>query len=155
MTAITIEKVNRQNFDQFLTLIEKFAEYEHLTPPDADARARLRADGLSDNPDYEAYLGYLEGIPVAYVTFYVTYSTFLARPTLFLEDIFILEEYRHAGIGRKMFEFCKDAAAKRNCGRIDWMVLTWNKPAIDFYEKCGGKRMDWYAYRIEREGFLK
>ena len=155
MPEITIEKLNEKNFDQFLFLLEKFAEFEHLVPPDADARVRLRADGLSDRPAFKAYLGYLEGTPVAYVTFYLTYSTFLALPTLFLEDIFVIEEYRNAGIGRKLFEFCKDEAAKRNCGRIDWMVLTWNKTAIGFYERCGGRRLDWYAYRIERDGFLK
>jgi GNAT superfamily N-acetyltransferase len=153
MPAITIEKVNHASFDGFLHLIEKLAEYEHLAPPDDEAKERLKADGLSGRPCYEAYLGYLDGIPVGYVTFYLTYSTFLARPTLFLEDIFVLEAHRKTGVGRAMFDFCRREAADRGCGRIDWMVLTWNEPAIRFYERCGGTRQDWYLYRIEADRF--
>ncbi|MBN1194594.1 MAG: GNAT family N-acetyltransferase [Methanomicrobiaceae archaeon] len=153
MPFITIEKVDPASFPEFLHLIDKLAEYEHLAPPDDEAKKRLRADGLSARPRYEAYLGYLDGIAVGYVTFYLTYSTFLARPTLFLEDIFVLEAHRKTGIGRAMFDFCRREAADRGCGRLDWMVLTWNEPAIRFYERCGGTRQDWYVYRIEGDRF--
>ena len=148
---ISIEKVGAGNFTIFLGLVRKLAAYERLSPPDESAAARLRADCLSHPPRYKAYIATLHGIPVGYVTFYFTYSTFLALPTLFLEDIFVDEEHRREGIGRALFTFCRNEARRRGCGRIEWLVLTWNEPALTFYERCGGKRLDWYPYRIERD----
>jgi GNAT superfamily N-acetyltransferase len=153
MPQVTIDKVDNRNFHEFVALVEQLAEYEHLAPPDDSAKARLRADGLSDNPRYEAYLGKLDGKAVAYVTFLFTYSTFLALPTLYLEDIFVLAEHRNLGVGRAMFDLCRRTAKERGCGRIEWLVLTWNEPAIRFYEKSGGERQDWFPYRLAREKF--
>ncbi len=144
-----IKEVNRDNFDNFVYLIEKLAEYEKLDPPDEEAGTRLRNDAFSDNPRYEAHLGYIDGNPAGYVTYYFTYSTFQAKPVLYLEDIFVLEEYRKRGLGKELFEFCRGVARKRGCCRIDWTVLTWNTPSIEFYEKRGGRRQDWYLYRLE------
>ena len=149
MEKIEIKKVTPENFDKFVGLIEKLAEYEKLTPPDDYVKKRLREDAFSENPRYEAYLGFMNGNPVGYITIYYTYSTFLAKPTLYLEDIFILEECRKQGLGKALFEFCRNIARTKGCGRIDWTVLTWNEPSIRFYEKQGGKRQDWYLYRLE------
>jgi GNAT superfamily N-acetyltransferase len=146
---IEIRKVTPENFDTFVDLIEKLAEYEKLSPPDEEAKLHLSEDAFSDNPCYEAYLGSLNGIPAGYITFYFTYSTFMAKPTLYLEDIFVLEEYRKQGLGKALFEYSRNIARKRGCGRLDWTVLTWNEPSIMFYEKQGGKRQDWYLYRLE------
>lgn len=146
-----IRRVTPENFDTFVYLIEKLAEYENLSPPDGEAKSRLRADAFSDNPRYEAYLGSIDGKPAGYITFYFTYSTFMAKPTLYLEDIFVLEEYRKRGLGKALFEFCRDVARQRDCCRIDWAVLTWNEPSIQFYEQRGGKKQEWYLYRLEGE----
>jgi GNAT superfamily N-acetyltransferase len=148
MPATRIEPVTPANFPVLLQLIDGLAHYEHLDPPDAAARGRLYADAFSDPPRYEAFLAMEGDEPAGYVTFYLTYSTFLARPSLYLEDIYVREEFRHRGIGRELFRFCRDIARERGCGRMDWQVLTWNEPAIRFYENAGGKRLDWYAYRI-------
>jgi GNAT superfamily N-acetyltransferase len=148
MPGTRIEKVTAASFPDLLQLIDGLAEYEHLDPPDEAARERLFADAFSDTPRYEAFLAIADGVPAGYVTFYCTYSTFLARPSLYLEDIFVREEFRHRGIGRKLFSFCRELARERGCGRMDWQVLTWNEPAIRFYENEGGKRLDWYSYRI-------
>jgi len=147
-----IERVGQENFDTFVYLIEKLAEYEKLNPPDEEAKLRLRGDAFSDNPRYEAYLGTIDGKPAGYITFYFTYSTFMAKPTLYLEDIFVLEEYRKRGLGKALFEFCRDVARQRGCSRMDWTVLTWNEPSIEFYENQGAKRQDWYLYRLEGDG---
>ena len=146
-----IERVNPDNFNIFLNLIEKLAEYEKLSPPDESARLRLKNDAFADKPMYEAYLGFIGDAPAGYITFYYTYSTFEAKPTLYLEDIFVLEEYRGRGLGRGLFEFCRKIARTKGCGRVDWTVLTWNKPSIEFYEKQCGKRQDWYLFRLEGE----
>ena len=151
MTALAMEKVNDTNFVVFLNLIEKLAEYEKLSPPDAGAKARLAADARGEPPKYEAYLGKTGDIAVGYVTFYFTYSTFLARPTLYLEDIFVREECRGQGLGREMLNFCRNVARDRGCGRMEWMVLDWNLPAIRFYEKTGARRLAWYVYRLDHD----
>jgi GNAT superfamily N-acetyltransferase len=148
---LSIEPISDQNFDDFLFLIEKLAEYEHLKPPDETAKIRLRHDGLSDDPKYEAYLGNLNGAPVGYLIFFFNYSSFLAMPTLYIEDIFILQEHRRKGLGQQFFKFCVEIAKDRGCGRIEWCVLSWNQPAIKFYEKNNAQKLDWIFYRFDRE----
>ena len=146
---LVIEPVTADNFNDFIFLIEKLAEYEKLTPPDDEAKARLKVDGLSDNPKYEAFLGKLGDDYIAYIIYFFNYSSFLALPTLYLEDIFVLKEYRRRGFGMKLFNFCREQAKERGCGRIELCVLTWNEPAIKFYEKTGADRLDWYFYRLD------
>jgi len=134
-------------------LIDQLAHFEKLDPPDEKAKKRLESDALSDHPPYEAFLAYLDNKPVGYITYFFTYSTFLGKPTLFLEDIFVLENARKKGIGKELFRFCLKEAMRRGCGRLEWTVLTWNRVAIEFYEQMGGKRLDWYFYRIIEEEF--
>ncbi|MCW4002957.1 MAG: GNAT family N-acetyltransferase [Candidatus Bathyarchaeota archaeon] len=151
--SVTIKKVDSESFEGFLGLIDKLAQYERLAPPNEEAKNRLRRDCLSDKPKYEAFIGKIGEKPVAYVIFFFTYSSFLALPTLYVEDIFVLEEYRRQGVGKKMFDFLKETAKREGCGRIEFTVLTWNKTAQEFYENNGAKRMDWFLYRIEKENF--
>ena len=151
---LAIIKVTADNFEQFLGLIAKLAEYEKLSPPNAKAKKRLRADCLWDNPKYEAFMAQIGSEYVGYVIYFFTYSSFLALPTLYIEDIFVLEPYRKSGVGQKMFDQCKAIAKLKGCGRIEFTVLTWNKSAQAFYEKNKAKRMaDWYFYRLVREDF--
>lgn len=142
-----------RNIKDLIDLIEKLAYFENLNPPDDDAKRRLEKDALSNNPPYEASLAYLDDRPVGYITYFYTYSTFIGKPTLFLEDIFVLEDVRKKGLGKELFKFCLKEAKKKGCCRMEWTVLTWNENAIDFYEQMGGKRLDWYFYRIREEDF--
>jgi GNAT superfamily N-acetyltransferase len=153
MPEFTIGRVTEKTFPDFLYLLGQLAIYEHLDPPDPGARLRLKEEILQDTPKFEGYLGLLDGEPVGFATFCFTYSTFLARPTLYLEDIFVLEPYRKQGFGTRLFTFCRQEARVRGCGRMDWMVLSWNTPSIEFYEKIGATRLGWYTYRLE-EGQL-
>ena len=98
----TIERVADRTFPEFLDLLEALACYEHLNPPDDAARSRLKSDLLQDHPKYEAYLGRLGDVAVGFVTFFFTYSTFLARPTFYLADLFVLEQYRGQDLGYNM-----------------------------------------------------
>jgi GNAT superfamily N-acetyltransferase len=148
-----IEQVTAENFDAFLGLIEKLAEYEKLTPPGEEGKIRLRRDCLSGRPRYQAFIWKINDKYVSYVIFFFTYSSFLALPTLFLEDIFVLEEYRRQGVGRKMFDFLKETAKHEGCGRIEFTVLKWNKSAQEFYEKNKAQRLEWYLYRLAKENF--
>jgi len=149
--ALTIERVSGHNIGDFLSLLVELALYEHLPPPDIEARSRLTRDILLYPPRFEAYIGTWRNQPVAFLSFFQTYSTFLARTTLFIEDIFVLSEYRKRGFGRELFSFCQNEARVRGCARMEWMVLSWNSNAIRFYEKLGGKKSPWEVYRMECE----
>jgi len=145
---LVIERVTGDNFQDLHILIEGLAKFEKLAPPDKTAKRRLRRDALSKNPRCEAYLGRLGSKYVAYVIFYFTYSSFRALPTLYLEDIFVLEDYRRRGIGQAMLDFCVKRARKEGCGRIEFTVLDWNKSAQRFYEKNDAQKTEWSFYRM-------
>jgi GNAT superfamily N-acetyltransferase len=151
--SVAIEKVNAETFNDFLGLIDKLAEYEHLSPPDEEAKNRLRRDCLFDKPKYQAFIGKVGYKPVSYIIYFFTYSSFLALPTLFLEDIFVLEEHRRHGVGKKMFDFLKETAKREGCGRIEFTVLKWNKSAQEFYAKNGAQRLEWFFYRLAKKDF--
>jgi GNAT superfamily N-acetyltransferase len=151
--AVAIETVDDKNFDAFVGLIDKLAEYEKLAPPDHAARERLQRDCLSDMPKYKAFIGKIGDKYVSYVIFFFTYSSFLALPTLFLEDLFVLKEYRRNGVGKNMFDFIKETAKREGCGRIEFTVLKWNKSAQQFYAKNGAKCLEWFFYRVVNEDF--
>jgi GNAT superfamily N-acetyltransferase len=148
---LVIKKVTAETFDDFAGLIGKLAEYEHLAPPSEEAKERLRRDCLCDQPKYQAFLAKTGGKSVGYLIYFFTYSSFLALPTLFLEDIFVLEEYRRQGVGTKMFEFIKETAKRGGYGRIEFNVLKWNMPAQVFYEKHKAQRLEWFLYRLVKE----
>ena len=150
---LIITKVGSETFDEFLGLIEKLAQYEKLAPPDEAAKNRLRIDCLSEKPKCEALVGKIGEKCVAYALYFFTYSSFLALPTLFLEDIFVLEEYRGQGFGKKMFDEIREIAKRQGCCRIEFSVLTWNKSAQQFYERNKAERADWFLYRLVRENF--
>jgi GNAT superfamily N-acetyltransferase len=149
--SLVIEKVNAETFNDFLGLIDKLAEYEHLAPPNDEAKNRLWRDCLSDKPKYQAFIGKVSGKPVSYIIYFFTYSSFLALPTLFLEDIFVHEDYRRHGIGQKMFDFLKETAKREGCGRIEFTVLKWNASAQELYEKNRAQRLEWFLYRLVKE----
>ena len=150
---LTIETITEANFDVFLDLVEKLAHYEKLSPPTDDEKVRLRKDGLGEAPKYFAYLGKINDKYVAYVIYYFNYSSFVAKPLMYIEDIYVLDDYRKQGIGTKMLQFCVQQAMKKGCGRIEWCVLDWNEPALKFYEKNQAKKLNWTFFRLEEDQF--
>jgi GNAT superfamily N-acetyltransferase len=151
---LTIRRAGRDDADALLALITALAEFEHLPPPDDAARARLVEHGFGERPKFEAYLAEWEGGggPVGYAFVFETYSTFLARPTLYLEDLFVLPEHRRRGVGKALLRFCTGLARARGCGRMEWTCLDWNVSAQRVYEGMGARRMSqWYLYRLDRE----
>ena len=141
MPEFSIDRVTEKTVPDFLYLLGELALYEQLDPPDESARLRLKAEILQDHPKFEGYIGRLGDKPVGFVTFCFTYSTLLARPSLYMEDIFVLEEHRKRGFGTRLFNFCRNEARVRGCGRMDWMVLVWNTSSIQLYEKIGATRV--------------
>ena len=136
-----------------LELVTALAEYEKLPPPDAHARERLLRDGFGAAPRFELLFGELDGRPVAYSLYFFTYSSFLARPTLYLEDLFVLPEARRHGMGGAMLRALAERALAADCGRMEWAALTWNRLAIDFYERLGAKALEeWRTFRLDEPG---
>ena len=130
-------------------LVDALADYEKLRRPGRSARVRLIRDGFSKRRRFDPYLVFVRGVPAGYAIVFETYSSFLAKPTLYLEDIFILPEHRGKGAGLKLFRHCVGEARRRKCGRMEWCVLDWNKSAIRFYDRAGAKQMkSWLLYRL-------
>jgi len=153
---INIRKATIEDSDVLCNLIDALAHYEKLIPPDAEAKERLKLDVCGPFPRITAWLGEYEGKVVSYAITCFTYSSFLAKPTLYIEDIFVLPEYRKKGIGKALVNYCALVALQEDCGRMEFQVLDWNKPSIDFYEKLGAKHMkEWFPFRMEREALIK
>lgn len=153
MTTLRITRAGEGDLQDLIDLLGKLAEYENLDPPDTAARERIAQDLLGKEPRFFAGIGRAGSRPVGLATWYFTYSTFRARPILFIEDLFVLEEDRGRGYGRQLFEFCRNEASFTGCSCMDWLVLTWNTPSIRFYDARGAKRRDWYPYRLESSLF--
>jgi GNAT superfamily N-acetyltransferase len=137
-----------------LSLIDALADYEKLPRPDAAARARLREDGFGATPRYHALIAEAGDppAPVGYALYFETYSSFLARPTLYLEDLFIVPASRRGGHGLALFRALARVARSRGCARMEWSVLKWNRLAIDFYDHLGAAPLaEWQPYRLEGE----
>jgi len=143
--------VSRADASSLVELIIQLAQFEKLVPPDEAAQARLVYDGFEKNPPrYEAWLAENgDGVAVGYALLFETYSTFLCRPTLYVEDIFVLPHSRGIGIGKELMHHCIRLARERGCGRMEWTCLDWNADAQQFYERIGACRLDeWYLYRL-------
>jgi GNAT superfamily N-acetyltransferase len=132
-----------------LSFVRKLAEYEKLTPEVAATEELLRETLFSACKTAEVAIGYFAGKPVGFVLFFHNYSTFLARPGLYIEDLFVDEAYRRRGFGRALLLYVARLAGERQCGRLEWAVLDWNEPAIKFYKNLGAVAMDdWTVFRV-------
>lgn len=147
---MTIQPLTQETFPQFVQLIHALADYEKLTPPSQEAIERLRRDAFSVLPRFWAWLAFDEDNAVGYAIAFETYSSFLAKPTMYLEDLFVLDRYRGKGAGNMLFNTVRDLAFERECGRMEWCVLDWNELALNFYASKGADRKDeWVLCRIE------
>ncbi len=149
---ISVKQLRKNNGGTFLSLINALADFEKLKRPSRTARARLLQDAFGQKKRFDAFIAFVGKQAVGYAIILETYSSFLALPTLYLEDIFILPKYRSRGIGLKIFIKCLSEAQRRGCGRMEWVVLDWNKNAIRFYNKLGASQLKtWLPYRIEQK----
>jgi GNAT superfamily N-acetyltransferase len=132
-----------------LDFIRELAEYEHLSHTVTATENNLRQHLFGPSPAAEVLLAKIHDKPVGFALYFTTFSTFLARPGIWLEDLFVLPEFRHQGIGRALLKAVASIAIKRNCGRLEWSVLDWNQPAIQLYKKLGAIPMnDWTTQRL-------
>jgi GNAT superfamily N-acetyltransferase len=150
-TAILLRRATRADAASLLRLIVALAEFEKLAPPDAAAQQRLIEHGFGSHPRFEAWLSFWEDSAeaVGYALVFETYSSFEAAPTLFLEDIFVLPEFRGRGVGSALLRHCIQIAKDRGCSRMEWTCLDWNTRAQTTYEQLGARRLsEWILYRL-------
>lgn len=148
--SIEVRRATREDAPVVLALVDALAGYEHLAPPDAAAKQRLINDMTRGR--FDAFLADVDGKSVGYAFVFETYSSFLALPTLYLEDLFVLPAYRKKRVGYELFVAMVGEARRRGCGRMEWTVLDWNTIAIDFYNRLGAKHMkEWQLFRLVRE----
>lgn len=132
-----------------LGFIRALAEYERLSHEVLATEERLHQTLFGDRPAAEVLLGEHQGRSVAFALFFQNYSTFLARPGIHLEDLFVLPESRGRGFGRSLLVHLAALARDRGCGRLEWQVLDWNEPSIGFYRSLGAVPMsDWTTMRV-------
>ena len=130
-------------------LIKELAEYEKLSHEVVATESQIRATLFGERPVSEVVIASLDGTPAGFALFFPNYSTFLGRPGLYLEDLFVRPEARGFGIGRELLEHLARVAVERGWGRLEWRVLDWNEPSISFYKKLGAEPLeDWTVFRV-------
>ncbi|MGP8245700.1 MAG: N-acetyltransferase family protein [Bryobacteraceae bacterium] len=152
MPAIEIRTATELDIPVILAMIRGLAEYEKLAHLVTATEERLRETLFGMKPAAEVMLAYYDGECAGFALFFTNYSTFLARPGIFLEDLFVKPHLRGKGIGLELLRRLAKIAAERGCGRVEWEVLDWNQPSIRFYKKLGAVPMDeWTKYRLTGE----
>ena len=150
LVSITITPATSNDVPTILSLIRELAEYEKLSDRVSATETSLRRDLFGPRAFAEVLVGKLGAEPVGYALFFHSYSTFLARPGIYLEDVFVKPAARGRGVGKALLREVARAARDRGCGRVEWAVLKWNTPAIEFYESLGAEPLDgWTTYRMD------
>jgi len=139
-----------------LNLIKGLAEYEKLSHEVVATEDGLRDTLFGKNPKAEVIFGVYKNEPVAFALFFHNFSTFLGKPGIYLEDLFVIPEMRSKGFGKVMLSFLSKLATDRKCGRLEWSVLDWNEPALKFYKSIGSRKMDeWTTQRLDGDDLYK
>jgi GNAT superfamily N-acetyltransferase len=134
-----------------LSFIQELAAYENMSD-EVVATEELILETVFRQNKAEVIIGEYQKKPVAFALFFHNYSTFLARPGIYLEDLYVKEAYRSMGFGKRILAFLAKLAQERNCGRLEWWCLDWNESSIGFYKSLGSVPMDqWTVYRLQGE----
>jgi GNAT superfamily N-acetyltransferase len=151
MSDLQIRFAQAEDAGTIHQLVIDLAVYEKLSHEVVSTPDDIRRALAGPKPIIEVFLAEISGKPVGFALFFQTFSTFVGRPGIYLEDLFVLPQYRRRGIAMALFQELFCVARKRDCGRVEWSVLDWNEPAIKFYtEKLGAKILrDWWRCRVE------
>ncbi len=146
---LSIRKAQENDTPLILKLIQDLAKFEKLSHEVITTEDILRDSLFKNSTGAEVIIGEYQNRPVAFALFFHNFSTFLGRPGIYLEDLFVKPEVRSKGFGKVILKYIANLAQERDCGRFEWSVLDWNKRAISFYEKLGANPMqDWTTYRL-------
>jgi len=154
--AFSIRKAEQTDVSLILHFIKKLAEYEKLSHEVVATEEDLNHYLFGAEKVAEVLIAYEGELPVGFALFFHNFSTFLGKPGIYLEDLFVLEEHRGKGYGKKLLGRLAAHAVERNCGRLEWAVLDWNEPSIEFYKSLGARMMDeWIVNRMSGESLVK
>jgi ribosomal protein S18 acetylase RimI-like enzyme len=150
--TLQIRPATEADIPLLLEFIRELAEYERLADQVVASEELLRKNLFGERPAAESLLGFYQTQPAAFALFFHNFSTFLARPGLYLEDLFVKPQFRGRGFGKQLLRKLAQLAAERDCGRLEWSVLDWNEPAIGFYRAIGARPLDdWTVFRLNGE----
>jgi GNAT superfamily N-acetyltransferase len=153
---IQIDPATESDLPQILTFIRGLAEYEKLAHQCVATEQSLRTTLFGEHPYAEVLIARLDDVPAGFALFFHNYSTFLAKPGIYLEDVFVQQEFRGKGVGKALLVRVAEIAGQRDCGRLEWSVLDWNQSAIEFYERLGAAVLpDWRICRMTADQFNK
>lgn len=146
----TIRAAGEADLGDLLAMIRELAEYERLLDAVVASEADLKQALFGDRPTAEALIADSAGEGAGFALFFSTFSTFVGRPGLWLEDLYVRPKFRRRGIGSGLFRRVVELAAERGCGRMEWAALDWNAPAINFYRGMGAVALDdWTTFRLD------
>ncbi|MFN8310143.1 MAG: GNAT family N-acetyltransferase [Chitinophagales bacterium] len=156
MKSFTIRPAQPQDAALLLSLIKELAVYEKLESELAATSEQLREALFNSTPTAYAVIAEENGTPIGFALYFYNFSTFIGKKGLYLEDLFLKPAYRGKGFGKALFLHLAAIAKNENCGRMEWSVLDWNQPAIDFYKSLGATAMnEWTVYRLNKGGLQK
>lgn len=148
MNEVTFRFAEKKDAPIILDFIKGIAEYEKMSD-NVVTTTEMIEEWIFEKKTAEVIFAIAEGDEVGFALFFHNFSTFVGRAGLYLEDIFVKNEYRKKGYGKALFKKLAEIALERNCGRMEWVCLDWNKPSIDFYMSLGAKPMnEWTLYRL-------
>jgi GNAT superfamily N-acetyltransferase len=154
-TRLSFRPATSADKNAIIAMINALADIDKMPHLDEDKQRRLFRDAF-ERRCFEVILAEWEGRPVGYAAFYEGYSTFEAAPTFFIDDLFVLPEYRGRHVGYELFRTCIREAKRRDCGRMEWLVLEGNQPAFGFYDHLNAKKLkSWVPYRLNRSDIEK
>ncbi len=149
MAGARIREANEEDVPLILSLIRELAEYEKLSDEVVATEDGLRDSLFGERRYAEVLIAEHDGAPAGFALFFHNFSTFLGKPGIYLEDLYVKPAFRGAGIGKKLLVRLASLAVGRGCGRLEWWVLDWNELAIGFYRSVGAEPMDdWTVYRV-------
>jgi GNAT superfamily N-acetyltransferase len=151
-SQVTIREAEPGDVELIFSLIVELAEYERA-PDKVTGTVELLSRALfGPHPSAEALIAEVDGQPAGFAVFHGTFSTWECRPGIWLEDLFVPESHRRSGVGKALLERLAMLTIERECARLEWTVLTWNAPALDFYEQLGAEVMhEWRTHRLDGE----
>jgi GNAT superfamily N-acetyltransferase len=153
---LTIRTATSRDVPEILSFIRALAVYERAPDAVKATEEDLLRDGFGPTPYYSCEIAELDGKPAGFALYFFDYSTWLGRPGLYLEDLFVHPEFRGMGIGKALLERIAGIAVEKKCARLKWEVLDWNTPAIDFYKAMGAEFEDeWRNVRVDGEALLR
>jgi GNAT superfamily N-acetyltransferase len=151
---LTIRETSEKDIPTILALIQELADYEKLSHVVSANESNLKKNLFGEKRYAKVVIAEYDGVVAGQALFFYNFSTFKGKPGIYLEDLYVRPAFRKKGIGKALLSYLVELAKTEDCGRVEWVVLDWNKNAIDFYKNMGAEPMtDWIVFRLSEENF--